>query len=108
MVTAVDPDLDIIELPFQAYQTKPVSRDSFLKMVDQLLILGEYEAAMRKLIGLSEKRAALETELSETDLQASEEYQTLRGKYRDASAETSERMEDLEEDTFVNVFAGFD
>lgn len=108
MITAVDPDFDIIELPFEAYQTKPISRDEFLGMIEQLLSFGNYEAAMQRLISLAEKRAALEGELSEAELQRSDKYQTLCEEYETVSAETDEQMEALNKETFSNVFASFE
>jgi len=108
MVTAVEPDFDIIELPFQAYLTKPVSREAFLDMVEQLLALGEYETTMQRLLGLAEKRATLEAELSNAALQEHEEYRALCEEYRTASAKTSTRIAELDEETFANVLTSFE
>jgi two-component system response regulator AdeR len=74
MVTAVDPDFDIVEMGFDAYLTKPVSRADLVETVEQLLALDEYEAGVREQFALVEKRAVLETEMTEDELAESEEY----------------------------------
>ena len=65
MVTAIDPELDILELPFDDYLSKPVDREDVHAAVDQQCqvlaydLLGEY-------FQLESKRTVIETQLPET------------------------------------------
>lgn len=77
MVTAVEPDFDIVAMGFEDYIVKPVSRDELLDFVSDLLALSGYEDDLQRFFELASKRAALETSKNEAELQRSEEYQTL-------------------------------
>ena len=46
MVTAVDPDVDVIKMGFDDYLTKPVSKDDILDTIEQLLLFDRYEALL--------------------------------------------------------------
>ncbi|MBS3759884.1 MAG: response regulator transcription factor [Halodesulfurarchaeum sp.] len=48
MVTAVDPDFDIINLEFDAYITKPISKDELQDSIDRLLTRAEYEEPLQE------------------------------------------------------------
>lgn len=62
MVTAIDPDLDVLDMPFDDYLSKPVEREDLRAAVDQQCqvlaydLLGEY-------FRLESTRAVLESEL---------------------------------------------
>ena len=101
MVTAVDPDFDIVDMAFDAYLTKPVTKSDLVETVEQLRSLKEYEAGVRKQFALAEKRAVLEMEMSEAELAGNEEYQELVAELERIEAETGERAEDLNHDAFA-------
>lgn len=78
LVSAVEPDFDILELGFDAYLEKPVSDpDELLEIVETLLRRSTYDAQMRQFLSLANKKAALETKKSEEELQNSDEYADL-------------------------------
>jgi DNA-binding response OmpR family regulator len=60
MVTAVDPDASVVELPFDDYLTKPVSRDELLDTVERLLLLTEYERLLGEYTAVANKCATLQ------------------------------------------------
>ncbi|MFB6207523.1 MAG: response regulator [Haloglomus sp.] len=59
MVTAVDPDPDIVDMAFDDYLTKPVDRDELVGLVEQLLLLDRYETLMDEYHAAVRKRAVL-------------------------------------------------
>jgi len=77
MVTAVDPELGIADMPFDDYVTKPVDRDDLHETVERLLRVSATADRARELFGISQKIAALETEHGPEVLADAEEYQSL-------------------------------
>jgi len=87
MGTAVDPDFDIIEMPFDEYLTKPVGRSDLLEMVETMLHRESYDEQLQDYFAMASKKATLESEKNPVELDAHEEYR-----------EVSERVEDLREE----------
>jgi DNA-binding response OmpR family regulator len=77
MVTAVDPELGIVDLPFDAYVTKPVDESDLHETVERLLRVTALAEESRELFGVSEKIAALEAEHGPAALAEASEYQRL-------------------------------
>ena len=61
MLTAVEPDTDILALPFDDYRTKPVDRQELRGVVELLLRRRECDERSQELFRLASKKAALET-----------------------------------------------
>lgn len=97
MVTAVEPDFDIVQMGFEDYIVKPVSRDELHAFVEDLLALSGYEDDLQRFFELASKRAALESSKNEAELQRSEEYQELI-----AELETVQLAADNNRDEVVN------
>lgn len=77
MVTAVEPDFDIVEMGFDDYIVKPVSVDELHDFVGDLMSLPEYEHELQRFFQLATKRAALEEAKNTSELERSEEYHEL-------------------------------
>lgn len=77
MVTAVDPDFDIIEMGFDAYVTKPPARDELHATVERLLDRASLDDDLQTYYSLVARRSALQTEKTATELAASDEYADL-------------------------------
>lgn len=77
MVTAVDPDFDVIEMGFDDYIVKPVSKSDLFDLVDRLLDVGSYDDVIQRYFQLASKKAVLEASKSAAELEASSEYQQL-------------------------------
>ncbi|APX00151.1 HoxA transcriptional regulator [Halobiforma lacisalsi AJ5] len=105
MVTAVDPDFDIIEMGFDDYLVKPVSKDELLEMVDTVSDRSDYESEIQEYYALVSKKALLESEKPDRKLAENEEYQELC----DRVAELEDRVDDAvsqmtSHDEFVGAF----
>ncbi len=79
MVTAVDPDFDVIEMGFDDYLTKPIDREGLESAIESLLDRKEYDSAMQEYYALVSKKAALQSSKPASELEASDEYDELVG-----------------------------
>jgi DNA-binding response OmpR family regulator len=104
MVTAVDPDFDILDLGFDAYVVKPVSEEDLKDTVDTLLRRATYDDQLRDLTAMMSKKAALESEKSEDELADNEEYQRLTDRLENVRGSLDETLEDLDEEDFSAAF----
>ncbi|AGB14791.1 response regulator with CheY-like receiver domain and winged-helix DNA-binding domain [Halovivax ruber XH-70] len=77
MVTAVEPDFDVVEMGFDAYITKPPERSNLLDTVETLLDRASVDDEFQEYHSLMARRGALEAEKSEAELADSDEYQDL-------------------------------
>ncbi|MEF8784733.1 MAG: response regulator [Haloarculaceae archaeon] len=77
MVTAVNPDFDIIDLGIDDYLVKPVTRQEVIDTVDRLLTISEYNERAQELTAKKLKRNVLEVEKTRAELQESEEFERL-------------------------------
>jgi DNA-binding response OmpR family regulator len=96
MVTAVEPDFDIIEMGFDAYLVKPVLRDDLRETVGRLLTRGTYDAQVRELFSLASKRAALMTQKDPAELAENEAYQELDQRFEELRGELDETVAELD------------
>ncbi len=95
MITAVEPDFDIIEMGFDEYLVKPVSRDDLFDLVDTLLTRAEFEARVQECFSLVSKKTALESVMDAKHLQAAEEYRRLKKRIEHIESEMNETLDDL-------------
>jgi DNA-binding response OmpR family regulator len=77
MVTAVEPDFDIITMGFDEYVTKPSSREELRGTVERLHRREGRDEARREYASLRAKQAALESRKTEEELADSEKYASL-------------------------------
>jgi len=110
MVTAVEPDFDILKMGFDDYLVKPVTSDTLKEMVVGLLQRGEYDTEMQELFSLTSKKAMLETEKSATELADNDEYQRLTERINELRSQADESLEAVteDEDDFEKLFQEFD
>ena len=77
MVTAVTPDFDIVELSFDEYLVKPLSKEGLVESVGDLLARREYDEAVQEFLTLVSKRDLLEREKDSPELIDAAPYKTL-------------------------------
>lgn len=88
MVTALEPDVDILALPFDDYLVKPVSRESLCDAVSRMIRRNECDAEIQEMIAIASKMATLESKLTLSELNASPEYAALEDQFADMRART--------------------
>jgi DNA-binding response OmpR family regulator len=96
MVTAVNPDFDIIDLRIDDYLVKPVSKTEMRETVRRLLKLDEYNEQMRKLTAKKLKRNVLKVEKTGAELEESEEFQRLSQEIESLEVQIDEIAQDLD------------
>ena len=77
MVTAVEPDVDIADLPVDDYLTKPIFEEDLQAAVEEALYRLVGAADRRELLGLLSRRIALEHQFDESELAEEPEYAKL-------------------------------
>ena len=95
MVTAVEPDFDILEMGFDDYLVKPVSEADIKAVVDQLLLRSTYDEQLQRFFALASKRSVLEAQKSRAELLASEEYARLEDELAVMQAKVDDTMSEL-------------
>ncbi|AFZ74513.1 HalX domain-containing protein [Natronobacterium gregoryi] len=99
MITAVEPDFDIIEMGFDDYLVKPVSKDELLTALTDVLERAAYESSVQEYYALVSKRALLEKEKTEHELGESTVYQELTDRIEEVAAETDQAIANFESHT---------
>ena len=87
MVTAVEPDFDIIEMGFDAYLTKPVDEDRLRDTIDSLRSQEAYSDALDEYTSLLAKKETLKTRKSEEELAESDAFAELETRLAELEAE---------------------
>ncbi len=109
MVTAVEPDFDIIAMGFDDYLVKPVTRESLSDTVAELLRRSEYGEGVQELFSIASKRAVLESEKGTAALEDSQEYRELTARMEDLEEELDRTIEELDShDDFEQAFRDID
>lgn len=104
MVTAVDPDFDIIDMPFDDYIIKPVSRDELFETIDRLLNAATYEEQMQRYYALSAKHATLSANKPESELAGNEQFQHLETEMEKLRKQLDDTLADFDDEDFVAAF----
>jgi DNA-binding response OmpR family regulator len=92
MVTAVEPDFDIVEMGFDDYLVKPVSRESLTETVENLLLRNSYDEGIQELSSLASTKALLEAEKDAVALEENGEYQQLTARVTELRDELNETL----------------
>jgi DNA-binding response OmpR family regulator len=108
MVTAVDPDFDIIEMPFDDYVIKPVSRDDLFETINRLLTCSEYEDQLRRYYALTAKHATLLANKLESELADSERFQRLEEEMHETRETLDQTVASFDDADFVAAFRDLD
>jgi DNA-binding response OmpR family regulator len=98
MVTAVEPDFDILEMGFDAYLSKPIKSDHLRETVRNLLERSEYDDLLQEYYALVEKQATLEATKSAADLQDNDEYTRLEERISEIRSNLSGTLDGVSDD----------
>src|SRR6056297_2559170 len=98
MLTAVDPDFDIIDMGFDEYLVKPIEREELNEVVREMLERATYDDDFRRFLALVSKKATLEEEKSSAELEASDEYSRIEDRLAERREQVGVDLGDLEKD----------
>ena len=104
MVTAVEPDFDILDLGLDEYLVKPVSRSELREAVDRLLTRVTYDESVQEFYSIASRLAALEARKPADALEASDDYQELLTEIRRVRERLSVTLEDLGAEEYSAMF----
>ncbi|MCU4801399.1 HalX domain-containing protein [Halobacteria archaeon HArc-gm2] len=99
MVTAVDPGFDIVEMPFDDYLIKPVTREALTESVEEMLTRDTYDDQMQEYFALVSKKATLDAQKSRAELAESDAYAEITTRveeFRNRVDETAARVTSFE------------
>jgi DNA-binding response OmpR family regulator len=98
MVTAVDPDLNILEMDFDDYLCKPVDKDTLLSTLDQHVDEeSDTDPRLEEFFSIMSKLSVLEEEFSPSQLDDHTEYQKLRQRATELGTELDAEIPNFEE-----------
>jgi len=107
MVTAVEPDFDILEMGFDAYLSKPIRSEQLHETVDNLLDRSEYDSLLQEYYALVEKQATLEATKSSAELAESDQYDDLTERVAEMRDQLSDTLGGIEDDSdFIATLRG--
>ncbi|NHN46910.1 response regulator transcription factor [Halostella sp. JP-L12] len=97
MVTAVDPDFDIVDVPVDDYLCKPVTRADLLRMVEEFYARRTHDDLQRELSAKLVRRNVLAVEKTAAELEASEEFRRLEARIAELRDEVEHLSRSLDE-----------
>ena len=101
MVTAVNPDFDIVEMPFDAYFAKPIDRDELNDTVETLVDRSRHDDQLQEYYSLVEKRGTLEAEKPRQVLENDARYQALTCRIQELETKLQDDIIELDQEEFV-------
>ncbi len=108
MVTAVEPDFDIVEMGFDEYVTKPSSPEELHDTIESLLERRKRSRQLQEYAALRVKEAALRTEKNESTLEESEEYAGLVSRIEELEESLDELNEGMDDTDFRTALRDID
>ncbi len=100
MVSAVTPDLDVVQMGFDAYLEKPIEAEELYETVERMLSRAEYDEKLRELFSLIERQETLEAVRRPEVLEASEEYRALVDRLESVQSDVESLLTRLPDDDF--------
>lgn len=97
MLTAVDPGLDIVDMPFDDYLCKPVEKEDLVDAIEQQLQAQRYDEQLSEYLEVTSKLALLEAELPPQELEESDELAELQQRADDLKAELDGALKELDD-----------
>jgi DNA-binding response OmpR family regulator len=97
MVTAVTPDYDILDMPFDDYLCKPVERDDLFDAISQQLEAVDYHDTVSEYFAITAKQSLLEQRKSPVELEDNEEYQQLTERAEELKEEMDQQLEEFDD-----------
>jgi CheY-like chemotaxis protein len=106
MVTAVNPDFDIVDMPFDDYLQKPIEKENLFAAIEQQLHAEQFDSDLEQYFAASSKIAVLEADKSEAQLADNKKYRRLKEEAARLESDLEEQVEQF--DDAVNTFSSID
>jgi DNA-binding response OmpR family regulator len=106
MTTAVDPDLNILEMDFDDYLCKPIHKETLLTTLEQQIDTSQTrDPRLDEFFSVVSKVDVLEQELSPTERKTNEEYQEAKQRANELGKELGKSIDDFGEivDTYQDI-----
>ncbi|WP_248517809.1 HalX domain-containing protein [Salinarchaeum laminariae] len=107
MATAVEPDFDILEMGFDEYVVKPLTRGELIGTIERLLARDAYADSLQRYFALVSKRSVLEEHKSSAELD-DERYREFTGQIDDLEANLEHCVDRFEHRDFEALFRSLD
>lgn len=101
MVTGVEPDVDVVGMPFDDYVVKPANTTELRETVEGLLTRADYDEHLQEYFAVASKIAVLETERDPGSLAEYEEYERLQDRFDRLRCRLNERLDDLGAESYA-------
>lgn len=108
MVTAVAPEFDIVDMPFDHYISKPIDESELQEIVSRLVDIGAYDQRLNELYRVTQKIATLEDEMTDSRLSHHDEYAALVEERDRLREQTHELIDEMERGQLDDVFEMID
>lgn len=95
MVTAVDPDYDVIEMGFDDYVVKPIEKNELIQTVEDLVQRTRIRPAVRQFVRVGAKLHHLQENQRMDQLKMRDDYQDLYLEFKSLSSDLSSVVDDL-------------
>ncbi len=103
MVTAVEPDFDIVNLPFDDYLVKPVKGEELRETVHRVMEREAYRETARKYFALASKQATLASHKHAKELEANQDFARLQRQLEEAKDQADASIADLDPEAFEQL-----
>lgn len=103
MMTALEPDLDIVDLPFDMYLEKPVDRQEVVDATRTLLERADYSQELQALYALSSKIAELRSKYPEETLADDDRFRRLLDERSRVREKARAQLDDIDEEEFLEL-----
>ena len=107
MITGVEPDFDIVDMPFDDYVEKPVGPEEVADTVNGLLDRTTYDERIGELETVAGKIALLEDTYTDAELEDHERFTELVERRNRLRREADELLADLDSGEFEQIMSDF-
>jgi DNA-binding response OmpR family regulator len=77
MVTALEPTMDVVDMPFDDYVVKPATEEELHEVVERQIVRADYHTRLNEYLRLTSKLDMLREEKSEEELEESDRFEML-------------------------------
>jgi DNA-binding response OmpR family regulator len=108
MITAVDPDFDVLDMGFDEYLIKPVLKDDLTDCVNRLLRLKTYDEQFKESYALATKQRILENEKSVAELDEHQEYREAVSRLHELQEQIDGMFTEFTRDDYQLIYEELD